>query len=178
MEDSLATFRSITDDYAISEQEIRKFLTWGKGSIDHALNYYYRKLEKEEKKGGTQQKTVEKEERKTQASQPVPAQDTQDVFSKMRKATLRQKKTDEFIKNVREEYKLPIKGRASLKAAKGEKGEKGEKKEEELELMDEEFADADYLPQIFTMKEEGVDRVLEEARQHHSQRLSQDNEEY
>jgi hypothetical protein len=73
MEDSIAMFRSITDDYAISEQEIRKFLTWGKGSIDHALNYYYRKREKDEKKGGTQEKTIEKEERKTQPTQPIVA---------------------------------------------------------------------------------------------------------
>jgi hypothetical protein len=39
----------------------------------------------------------------------------------MRKASLRQKKTDEFIHSVREEYKLPIKGRASLKVAKGDR---------------------------------------------------------
>jgi hypothetical protein len=37
--------------------------------------------------------------------------------------------------------------------------------------MDAEFADADYLPEVFTMKDEGFDQVLKEARQHRSDRF-------
>lgn len=46
MDDTLTLFRSITLDYDAEEAQIRKFLAWGKGDIQQALNYYYVHLEK------------------------------------------------------------------------------------------------------------------------------------
>jgi hypothetical protein len=46
MEDKIATFRAITEDNAINESQITKFIEWGKGDVQHALNYYYSHLEK------------------------------------------------------------------------------------------------------------------------------------
>lgn len=46
MQDKIATFRSITLDINLSETEIIKFINWGKGDIQQALNYYFKNLEK------------------------------------------------------------------------------------------------------------------------------------
>ena len=48
------------------------------------------------------------------------------VFEKMKKASVKQKKTEEFIARVRRQYQLPINGKrhASDKIQNSEKGEK------------------------------------------------------
>ena len=43
MSEAVQEFRAITDDRALSEQEIKKYLAWGKGNLEQALNYYFRK---------------------------------------------------------------------------------------------------------------------------------------
>ena len=40
------SFRSIVEDPSLSDIEIKKYLNWGKGNLEQALNYYYRKKEK------------------------------------------------------------------------------------------------------------------------------------
>jgi len=47
MSEAVKDFRSITNDHKVSEQEIQKYLSWGKGDLQIALNYYYRKKDKE-----------------------------------------------------------------------------------------------------------------------------------
>jgi hypothetical protein len=49
MNETIAQFRAITDDYAISDEEIKKFVNWGKGDLQQALNYYFRRKEKQTK---------------------------------------------------------------------------------------------------------------------------------
>lgn len=86
MNATIETFRSIVEDPQLSDQEIGKYLSWGKGNLQQALNYYYRKKDKENK---------EKE-------QPVSKRSESNVFEKMKNASIREKKTEEFIKNVKE----------------------------------------------------------------------------
>ena len=49
MNEVVQNFRAITNDFKISDQEINKYLGWGKGDLQLALNYYYRKKDKEPK---------------------------------------------------------------------------------------------------------------------------------
>jgi hypothetical protein len=49
MSEYVQTFRAITNDFKISDQEITKYLGWGKGDLQVALNYYYTKKDKEPK---------------------------------------------------------------------------------------------------------------------------------
>lgn len=49
MSETIDFFRAITNDVVIKDQEILKFIKWGQGNIEQALNYYYRKKEKENK---------------------------------------------------------------------------------------------------------------------------------
>ena len=65
----------------------------------------------------------------------------------MTRAMSKQKRTEEFIKQVREEYKLPIRGRSSIEGGK----EVGEKKGDKQNEMDVEFSEADYLPEVFNI---------------------------
>lgn len=46
MSEAVENFRAITNDYRVSDQEITKYLSWGKGDLQVALNYYYRKKDK------------------------------------------------------------------------------------------------------------------------------------
>lgn len=46
MQEKVLMFRSITEDHSIAEKEIVKFINWGKGDVQQALNYYFRNLEK------------------------------------------------------------------------------------------------------------------------------------
>jgi hypothetical protein len=46
MDDQIAQFRAITEDTIIDTAQISKFIQWGKGDLQHALNYYYQHLEK------------------------------------------------------------------------------------------------------------------------------------
>jgi hypothetical protein len=41
MEETISTFRAITQDYQISESEVLKFIKYGRGDVQQALNYYY-----------------------------------------------------------------------------------------------------------------------------------------
>lgn len=76
----------------------------------------------------------------------------------MWKASLRQKKTEAFIRQVREEYKLPIVGRKNLRSNNNTKRES--QAEEVMEEEDAEFADADYIPEIFKIKDEEGEEML------------------
>jgi hypothetical protein len=87
MQEAIELFRSFTSDYAIDSLEVTKFLTWGKGNLEQALNYYFRRKEKE---NNTQGKVS------TRSGSPS------NVFSKMNKAMVKQKRTEEFITKVRE----------------------------------------------------------------------------
>lgn len=49
MGEMVEQFRNITNDLSVSEQDIKKFLKWGKGNLEHALNYYYRQEDKKRK---------------------------------------------------------------------------------------------------------------------------------
>jgi hypothetical protein len=44
--ESIILFKSITQDNNISDTEIIKYLNWGNNDLQQALNYYFRKLEK------------------------------------------------------------------------------------------------------------------------------------
>lgn len=68
----------------------------------------------------------------------------------MRTASVRQMNTEKFIKQVREEYQLPIKKGEAIRVRPSQE----EKQKEEMidEEVDQEFADADYLPKVFSMK--------------------------
>lgn len=44
--ESIQLFRTITEDFNIKDEEIKKFLKWGNNDIQQALNYYYRRIEK------------------------------------------------------------------------------------------------------------------------------------
>ena len=46
MDHDVGHFRGITNDHSISHQEILKYYKWGKGNLEQALNYYYRRKEK------------------------------------------------------------------------------------------------------------------------------------
>jgi hypothetical protein len=46
MDEKVSIFRSFTDDNSIEEKEIIKFIEWGKGDLQQAINYYYKHLEK------------------------------------------------------------------------------------------------------------------------------------
>lgn len=61
MNGAIEDFRAITNDYAISKEEVAKFINWGSGNLEHAINYYYRAKDKQAKtqKQGT---SVGKEE--------------------------------------------------------------------------------------------------------------------
>ena len=71
----------------------------------------------------------------------------------MRTASIREKQTQQFIKHVKEEYQLPI----TKPATKDSKGKKKEKEEQMVDQdYDAQFADVDYIPQLFEKcKEEG-----------------------
>ncbi len=70
----------------------------------------------------------------------------------MKTASLRQKQTENFINHIRKQYELPI-TKASKRTSKSQdKNENdGEMKEEEY---DPEFAEADYLPEVFALAKE------------------------
>ena len=91
-EESLELFRSITDDHNISNAEIRKYLSWGKGNIEQALNYYYRKQEKQQTSPAPTQPN------------PMTRSHSSDAFQVMGQAMVRHKRTEEFIARVRREY--------------------------------------------------------------------------
>jgi hypothetical protein len=65
---------------------------------------------------------------------------------------VKQKRTEVFISKVREEYKLPVRGRNS-----GESNTQSHEKAQEAPEMDIEFAEADYLPQIFNQNDGGFE---------------------
>lgn len=44
MQDKIVMFRSITEDTNLSETEVIKFINWGKGDIQQALNYYFKNV--------------------------------------------------------------------------------------------------------------------------------------
>ena len=44
MIDKVRAFREITQDYQLDEGDAVKFIKWGKGDIQQALNYYYNHL--------------------------------------------------------------------------------------------------------------------------------------
>ena len=43
---NVETFRSIVEDSKLTDEEIKKYLSWGKGNLEQALNYYYRRKDK------------------------------------------------------------------------------------------------------------------------------------
>ncbi len=49
MSEHIELFRAITNDHTIQSTEISKFLKWGNGNLEQALNYYFRQKEKENK---------------------------------------------------------------------------------------------------------------------------------
>jgi hypothetical protein len=49
MSEQIELFRAITNDHTIQSTEISKFLKWGSGNLEQALNYYFRQKEKENK---------------------------------------------------------------------------------------------------------------------------------
>ena len=108
-------------------------MTWSKGNLEQALNYYYRKLEKSTKENPPPQ------------SQPVQPLFNNNAFSTMRTASIRQKQTETFIKHARKEYELPI--RSTIKQTQSQNAEKIDP---EIEV-DQEFEDADYLPDLFSV---------------------------
>ena len=64
MKGTIEDFRAITNDYAISKEEVNKFINWGSGNLEHAINYYYRAKDKQAKnqKQSTAVTAVVKEE--------------------------------------------------------------------------------------------------------------------
>lgn len=146
MSEQVQTFRIITDDQSLSDNEIKKYLQWGKGNLEQALNYYFRKKEKTQAQTPTQNTTppAKQEERK-------PTEKA-NLFEKMKTASLRQKQTENFINQIRKQYELPI-TKASKRTSKSQDKNKndGEMKEEEY---DPEFAEADYLPEVFALAKE------------------------
>lgn len=42
----IAEFRIIACDDSITEEDIKTYLTWSKGKVDVALNYYFNRIEK------------------------------------------------------------------------------------------------------------------------------------
>lgn len=49
MKGAIEDFRAITNDYDISKEEVSKFINWGSGNLEHAINYYYRAKDKQAK---------------------------------------------------------------------------------------------------------------------------------
>lgn len=49
MMEIIEQFREITGDHSIDSDEIGKFIKWGKGNLEQALNYYYVRMEKSAK---------------------------------------------------------------------------------------------------------------------------------
>jgi len=89
----------------LEDREIGKFLQWGNGNLETAINYYYQKKEKENKsKPKTKEPTSLGKNRQVNA------------LSKITQAQVKQSRTEAFISRIREEYKLPIKGRNSLES--------------------------------------------------------------
>ena len=80
MDASVDSFRCLVEDPSLTEAEIKKYLNWGKGNLEQALNYYYRKKEKESK---------EKESRETKRE----TRSQGNVFQKMNAASIREKQT-------------------------------------------------------------------------------------
>ena len=62
------------EDSKLTDEEIKKYLNWGKGNLEQALNYYYRKKDKQSK---------EKKEK------PVERKSKSSVFDKMKSASVR-----------------------------------------------------------------------------------------
>jgi hypothetical protein len=56
MQDKITMFRTITEDQDIDDKEVIKFINWGKGDIQQALNYYFINLEKGKIKYNTKSK--------------------------------------------------------------------------------------------------------------------------
>jgi hypothetical protein len=106
MDDLFSQFKAIVADPALKDTEIRRYIAWGKGNLEHALNYYYRKKEKQDTSLASQEKEARKESKE------------KDVFAKMKNASIRQKQTENFIKHVKEEYQLPIISRHSKEREK------------------------------------------------------------
>lgn len=136
MNGTIEDFRAITNDYAISKDEVAKFINWGSGNLEHAINYYYRNKDKQAK---TQK----------QSSSTAKEEGSRDAFECIKQATAKQQRTERYINRIREEYKLPIRGRSSL-ASQDQKQEKIIDVDSEMEA---EFAEADYLPEVFNQKE-------------------------
>ena len=132
------SFRTIAEDPTLTDAEIKKYLNWGKGNLEQALNYYYRKKEKQNKEKSSQGKEEEKRV-------------TRSVFDKMKNASIREKQTEQFIKHVKEEYQLPITKGGKGKESKGKQSKGKEKDKEEMvdEEFDAQFEGADYIPEIF-----------------------------
>ena len=86
MSEAVQEFRAITDDHALSEQEIKKYLAWGKGNLEQALNYYFRKKKKSQA---------------TPSQLPLTRSQDRNAFQTMRNASIRQNQTETYIKNVR-----------------------------------------------------------------------------
>jgi hypothetical protein len=59
MQDKITMFRTITEDQDIDDKEVVKFINWGKGDIQQALNYYFINLEKGKIKYNTKLKIKE-----------------------------------------------------------------------------------------------------------------------
>ena len=43
-QEKIMMFKSIASNPNLNESEVKKFLEWGKGDIEQALNYYYIQL--------------------------------------------------------------------------------------------------------------------------------------
>ena len=54
MNENIELFKSIASDDQLKDEEIRKYLGWSKGNLEQALNYYYRKKEKDQFKTKSQ----------------------------------------------------------------------------------------------------------------------------
>lgn len=120
MNETIQLFREIIGDSTFDSREITKFLQWGSGNLEQALNYYYRRKEKENR---TQSQTTVT----TRSRSPSNA------FTKMNNAMIKQKRTEEFISKVREEYKLPIRARNTL-TPKSQPIEKNEENAMDLDI--------------------------------------------
>jgi hypothetical protein len=128
MDDQIAQFRAITEDALIATAQIGQFIEWGKGDLQHALNYYYQHLEKGKIKHGAQSnnqsnqltKTVKPTTTPSLQPPPEPCEKEAcrqeysgriDAFDVLKEGSAQYKKTHDFIREAREIYKLPINGK-------------------------------------------------------------------
>lgn len=77
MSEHIEHFRAVTNDHTIQSAEISKFLKWGNGNLEQALNYYYRQKEKENKCKPT-------------PAPPTRSKTSSDAFSKIKEGMVKQ----------------------------------------------------------------------------------------